>query len=272
MAIERVVFEADLGVEAAQLAVLGDDQRIDLQELHVLGDERRVELFSQRARLFGEIAGEAERGGDLAAVMRHQPRRRIDREGHDLLGRVMRHLFDVHAAFGRDHIGDARRRAVDQHREIEFLVDRGAVFDVEAVDLLAGLAGLLRHERRAKHLFGEGFRLVDRFGDAHAALVAGARFLELALAAPAGVDLRLHHIDRAGKLFSRRPRIFGAQHGEAFSDGRAEVAQNGLGLIFVDVHGLCLPGAMARRRGEKIALNGRRGDAGRAAILLRSHL
>ena len=173
MAIEGVVLEADLGVEAAQLAVLGDDQRIDLEDLHVLGHEGGVELFGQRARLLGEIAREAERGGDLAAVMRHQPRRRIDREGHDLLGRVMRDLLDVHAAFGRDDEGDARGRAVDQHREIEFLVDVGAVLDVEAVDLLAGLAGLQRDQRRAQHLLGEGFGLVDRLGDAHAALVAG---------------------------------------------------------------------------------------------------
>ena len=33
-------------------------------------------------------------------------------------------------------------RAVDQQREVEFLVDVGAVLDIEAVDLLAGLAGL----------------------------------------------------------------------------------------------------------------------------------
>ena len=36
---ERVVVEIDLGIEAEQLAVLGDDQRIDLEQAHVLGDE-----------------------------------------------------------------------------------------------------------------------------------------------------------------------------------------------------------------------------------------
>jgi hypothetical protein len=47
----------------------------------------------------------------------------IDREGHDLLGRVVRDLLDVHAAFGRGDEGDAAGLAVDQHREIEFLGD-----------------------------------------------------------------------------------------------------------------------------------------------------
>ena len=39
MAIKRVVVEADLGVEADQLARFGDDQRIDFEQAHVLGDE-----------------------------------------------------------------------------------------------------------------------------------------------------------------------------------------------------------------------------------------
>ena len=47
VAVEGVGVEGDLGVEAAQLAVLGDDQRVDLQHAHVLGDEGRVELGDQ---------------------------------------------------------------------------------------------------------------------------------------------------------------------------------------------------------------------------------
>ena len=87
--------------------------------------------------------------------------------------------------------------AVDQRREVELLGDVGAVLDVEAVDLLAGRAGLDRDQRRAEHLLGEGLHLVDRLGEAHAALVAGRGLLELALAAAAGVDLRLHDPERA---------------------------------------------------------------------------
>jgi hypothetical protein len=62
--------------------------------------------------------------------------------GDDLLGRVVGDGLDVHAAFGRDDEGDAADRTVDQERAIELAVDVGAVFDIEAVDLLAGVAGL----------------------------------------------------------------------------------------------------------------------------------
>ena len=47
---QRVVVEADLGVEADQLLVLGDDQRIDFEQAHVLLGERLVELGQHRAR------------------------------------------------------------------------------------------------------------------------------------------------------------------------------------------------------------------------------
>ena len=68
--------------------------------------------------------------------MRADAGHRIDRDGDDLVRRVVRDLLDVHAAFGRDHDRDARGCAVDQHREIELLVDRRAFLDVEAVDRL----------------------------------------------------------------------------------------------------------------------------------------
>jgi hypothetical protein len=106
MAVERVRIEGDLGVEAAQLAVGGDDQRVDLQHLHVLR-RRRVELGDEL--LPACLARSPERPSALAtcAVMGHRAGRGIDGEGVDLLGRVVGDLLDVHAAFGRDDEGDA---------------------------------------------------------------------------------------------------------------------------------------------------------------------
>ncbi len=108
-------------------------------------------------------------------------------------GVLVRDLLDVHAAFGRDDEGDARGFAVDQHREIELLVDRRAFLDVEPVDLLAVRAGLVRDQRRAEHAGRFLLHVVDRFDDLDAA----------GLAAAAGVDLRLHHPDRAAELVAR---------------------------------------------------------------------
>jgi hypothetical protein len=160
----------------------------------------------------------------------------IDREGDDLLGRVVGHLLDVHAAFRRDDKGDSAGLAVHEGGQVELGLDLRAVLDVETVDLLAGRPGLRRHQGAAEHLARKGLHLVDRLGDAHPALVAGLRLRELALAAPAGVDLRLHHPDRTRQRARCRLGLAGRRDGLAQRDRDAELFQNGLALVFVDVH------------------------------------
>ena len=248
-----VVVERYLGVEHPQLALLGDDQRIDLQHRHVLGDKGRIELGHQFFRLLGEIAGQVQRLRDGAAVMAHDAGRRIDRETDDLLRRVVRDVLDVDAAFGGDHERHLGGFAVDQDREIKLLVDVGAFLDVEPVDLLAMWPGLHRDQRRAQHLLGEFIDLGDRFGDADAALVAGRGLLELALAAAAGMDLALHHPDRAGKRLRGRVGIGSPQHRHALRDRHPEFVQQRLGLVFMDVH-LDAPRTLLRRISKRTAL------------------
>jgi hypothetical protein len=169
-------------------------------------------------------------------MMGHDARGRIDRDRVDLLGRFVGHRLDVHPALGGDHEGDAARDAVDQHREVELFGDLGAFLDVEAVHLLAGRAGLDRHQRLTEHLAGVLLHLVDRLGDAHAALGALGRALEGALAAAARVDLALHDPDGAAEFLGGGFGLRRVEDGHAAGDGQAELLQHGLGLVFVDVH------------------------------------
>jgi hypothetical protein len=99
-----------------------------------------------------------------------------------------------------------------------------------------GRARLLRHQHVPQHRLRRRAHLHGRAGNAHAALAFGI-VGEVAGAAPAGMDLRLHHIDRAGKPrrcrlgLIRRPRHMPIQH------RNPEAAQQLLGLVFMDVHG-----------------------------------
>ena len=127
--------------------------------------------------------------------------------------------------------------AIDQQREIIFLGDVDAVGDVEPLDLLAVRAGLDRDQGLAEHLGGMLADLVDRPGEAHAALGVRPELLELALAAAAGVDLRLDHPQRPGKLLGRRDRFLDAHRRIARGHRHAIFREQFLGLIFVDVHG-----------------------------------
>ena len=165
--------------------------------------------------------------GDVEADIGRIADGRIDLEGLDLLRRLVRHLFDVHAAFGGGDEGDAAGAAVDQRGEIKLAVDGRAVLDIEALHDAAMRAGLVRDQRHAEHALGFFLDILDGFDDLDAA----------AFAAAAGMDLRLHHPDRPAKLLRRSDRFLHREGGLAARHGHAEAAQNLLGLIFVDVHG-----------------------------------
>ena len=238
MAIEGVVIEADLGVEHDQLVLAGHDQRIDLEQAHVLLDEGLVERRQEDPRLLGRLAGQVQRLRQGQRVVRKDAGGRIDGEGDDLLRRRVRHLFDVHAALGRGDDRHAAGLAIDQHRQIELAGDVGALFDIEPAHQPALRTGLVGDQRHAEHGLGERVHLAERLGDLDAA----------ALAAAAGVDLRLDHPDRPVELFRRLHGLIDREGRIALRDGNAEGLQDGLGLVLVDVHGKRRPLRSSARR------------------------
>ena len=154
----------------------------------------------------------------------------------DLLRRLRRHLLDVHAAGLAGDEGDARGRAVDERGQIELARDLGGLRHEHAVDDAAVGARLLGDERLAQHLLGEGAHLVARLGEPHAALLAGRGLLELALAAAAGVDLRLDDEHRARELLHRFRGLARGERRHAARGRNAELPQQLFCLVLVDVH------------------------------------
>src|SRR5207344_1679488 len=173
-----------------------------------------------------EIAGQLERLRYAAPMMRHDPGGRIDREGENFLRRLVRNFLDVHAAFGRDNERDARGFAINQRRKIELAIDCRAFLDIEAVDLLAVRAGLVRHQRRTQNACGLFLHVIDGFHHLDAA----------GFAAPTCVDLGLYNPNRAGKLLRALDRFIDAECGDAPRHRHTEFAQHRLRLIFVDIH------------------------------------
>src|SRR6266699_4510584 len=159
-------------------------------------------------------------------MMRHDPGRGIDGEGHDLFGPRARNLLDVHPARGRSHEGDARAFAVDERREIELAVDGRTFLDIEAVDLLTVRAGLMGDEHRAEQALGLLAHVLLRLDQLDAA----------GLAAPAGVDLRLDDEQRRAEIARSLDRLLDRKRRMPARHRHAEFPQHRLGLIFVDVH------------------------------------
>ena len=163
-------------------------------------------------------------------------RDRIDREGQDLFGGVGGHLFDVHAAFGGADKRDAAGLTIDEEREVKLALDARAILDIDAVDLLAGGAGLMGHQRAAQHLLGFLGGFLDRAGQAHAALFASIGFLEMALATAAGMDLCLDDPEGSVQLACGCLGLFGFQNHPAIADRCAVLPKKRLCLVFMNVH------------------------------------
>jgi hypothetical protein len=135
-------------------------------------------------------------------------------------------LLDLDAALGRGHEGDARGVAVDHHAEIELARDLAAVLDIDPAHLAPARPGLVGDQRHAEHLGGELADLLDRARELDAA----------ALAAAAGVDLRLDHPERAVERARRGLGLLGRVDDLAAQHLDAVFLQQRLGLVFVDVH------------------------------------
>ena len=233
---QRVAVEGNLGVEHPQMTVLHDDQRIDLQQAHILADEdivqQREELHAILTRRTVEFEGIAQ----FRRISLGDPCCGIDADGVDFLRRFLGHRLDIHAALGGGDKGDQRGFAVDEDGEVELAVDIGAIFQIEPVDLLAFGAGLLGDQRVTQHLGDMGFHFISRMRQPDATLGIRAKFLEAALAAPACMDLALHHVERAGQFTQRLVHITRRQDGHALGHGRSVIPQQRLGLIFVNIH------------------------------------
>ncbi len=158
--------------------------------------------------------------------MGHHPGRGIDREGGDPLRGLVGDLLDVHAALGRGDERNARGRAVDQRREVELLLDRRALFDVEPVDHLALGAGLVGDEGRAENACRLAAHVGNRLHDLDAARLAAA----------AGVDLRLDDPDRTAELVRGLLRLLDRECRDAVRHRHAEFPQNGFRLVLVNIH------------------------------------
>src|SRR6056297_3978876 len=236
VAIHRVRVKAHLGVETFQIALVGDDERVDLEHLHVFFDEHLVERAHQRDALLDLPAGEAEVEGDAAAVERLIAGGGINREAEDLFWGGGCDLLDIHAALGGGDEADAGGAAIHEQGEIHLGLDARAVLDIDAVDLLACRPGLLGHEGAAEHPARLLGGLLDGFGKAHAARLAGAGLLERALAASARVNLRLDDPERAVERARGGLGLFAAQDHATIRHRCAKRAQERLGLILVDIH------------------------------------
>ncbi len=218
------------------LAVLGHHQRIDFKQAHVLGEEGVVERLHDQRRICLASSPFSPSAAAMFSCRHRANSPPPDRPGRSwIFSGVLCATSSMSMPPSVEAMKATRRgRAVDQGGKIKLARDRRAVLDIEPLDHAALRAGLMGHQRHAQHALGFLLHVLDGFHHLDAA----------ALAAPAGMDLRLHHPDRAGQAPWRpQPLLRRVKAAMPRGHRRAEGAQNLFGLIFVNVHGWTLMGA-----------------------------
>ena len=190
----------------------------------------------------------------------------IDFDPEDLVGGLLGDFFDVHAALSAGHDHHATYRTIEKNRQVQLALDVAAFLDEDPPDDLARWPGLLRHQDVAedlrRDLAGVGRRLrqlhAARFvvlGKALSLEVRREHLRRLALvrddrarAAAARVNLGLHDDDGGAEI----PRgLFGVgrflDH-DVTRHAHAVLSQQGLALVFVEIHSPLPIRALPQRR------------------------
>ncbi|MNI27536.1 hypothetical protein D3C73_812740 [compost metagenome] len=226
MAEQGVGVEVELGVQGDDVALAVAVQRVDFNQRRVGVHVALIQLLEHVHGLGGGVGGQADRVGDLGGLLGGQAGQRVDVFGDDLLGSGVSHFLDVHAAFAGGDEGDLLRGAVSDQRHVVFLLNVGAVFDVQATNLLAFRAGLVRDQLHAQDFRGQLAHVVQR-----------ARQLDAtALAAAARVNLCLDDPHRSTQLFSGSHGLVDGKSGDPARHRDAKLLQQFLALILVDFH------------------------------------
>jgi hypothetical protein len=188
---------------------------------------KQVDRLHHPGGLLHLRALEAEGERHLPRLERREPDAGMDVLADDPLWRGRGHLFDVHAAGLARHEERALHGAIDEHAQVELAADRDPLFDEHARDHPAFGPGLVGHERHADHVARDAGGLVGALGELHAA----------ALPAPARVNLGLDDDRAASEAAGDLPGLVSGERDLAAGHGHTEPREEGLGLMFVDVHG-----------------------------------
>ncbi|MCY1228304.1 hypothetical protein D9M72_406100 [compost metagenome] len=230
LTVQGVAVDIDLGVQAVQVAVGLDDQRVHFQQGQVVVLEQLGQVHEDVGELLDLITLQTQLESQLAALEGLSADQRVDGGLEDLLGSVVSNFLDVHATFGGSHEHDAAAGTIYHGAQVQFLGDVGAGFDQDFADRLTVGVSLIGHQALAQPVGGEGLGLFLAFDQLHA-----ARFT-----AAASVDLGFHDPFATTDFFAGFCGFFRGVYGKALGYGQAVFSEQLLTLILVEIHA-CLP-------------------------------
>src|SRR5690606_33071803 len=152
----------------------GEHEGVDLDERRVLTLVDLVKLDEDSGDLGDELFGESAGTGDLLGLGLVDAAVGVDLDLRERLGALNRELFDLHAALDAAQRQVGAVGPVEQHGEVELLLDAGTLGNHDALDDMT-------LDVEAENLLGCGERVVGVVNDLDAASLATTTDLDLSL-------------------------------------------------------------------------------------------
>ncbi len=226
LTVHGVGIDVDLGIEAVQVAVGLDHQRVHFQQGQVVILEQLGQAHEDLGELLNLLAFQTQLERQLTTLERLSADQWIDSGLEDFFRRVVRDFLDVHTTFGGGHEHDAAARTIDHSAQVQLFGDVGAGFDQNLGDGLTVGIGLVGDQILAQPLCSErlGVFLAANQLDA-------ARFT-----ATASVNLGFDDPLVPADLVAGFCRFFRGVDRETLGNWQAVLSEQLLTLILVKIH------------------------------------
>src|SRR5690606_36941777 len=159
LTVHGVGVDVDLGVQAVQIAVSLDNQRVHFQQSQVVVLEQLGQTGEDLGELSDLLAFQTQLESQIATLEWLSANQWIDSGFENLLRSVVSDFLDVHATFGGSHEHDTTARTIHYSAQIHLFSDVGAGLNQDLGHWLAVGVGLVSHQTLAQPLLCEGCRV-----------------------------------------------------------------------------------------------------------------
>ncbi len=179
-----VAVGAQFAVEANQIALLSDNQRVDFDQRQVTLQENIRQTHKDLGELLNLFPFQTQFERQFTSLIRHRAGQRIERHFVDQVRCFLRHGFDFHAAFGGSHKHHTTGAAVDNRAQIELFIDIGRRFYQNLINRLAVRVRLVSDQAFTQPLLGKSADFFFTVNHFHTARFTAAASVNLAFNNP----------------------------------------------------------------------------------------
>ncbi len=226
LTVHGVAVDVDLGIQAVQVAVFLDHQRVDFQQRQVVVGKQFAQAYEDVGELLDLVAFQAQLERQLTALVRLRADQRVDGGFQNFLGSFFRDFLDLDTTFGGCHEHDATGRTINYSAQVQFLGDVGAGLNQDLADRLTIGVSLVSDQTLTQPLLGEGFCIFLALDQLDTASLTTATSVNLSLDDP--------HV--AANLFTGLGCFFRSVYSKTLGDRKAVLSEQLLPLIFVKIH------------------------------------